>query len=352
LLEDILIKTYYGNTIKQWSIALFIILGVAIAAKILYKLTSGAIKAFTKKTKTKFDDILIDMIEEPLIFTLVLVGIWYSLKTLSFTEASQVVIDNGFQFVIVMNVVWFLSRLFDAIYEEYMIPMAEKSESDMDDQIFPILKKGIKGILWILGIIVGLNNAGYDVGALLAGLGIGGLALAMAAKDSVSNIFGGLTIFSDKLFKIKDKISVSGIEGVVEDIGIRSTKIRKYDGRIVTIPNGKFTNDKVENVSSEPSRKVSTTIGISCDTSVADVKKAMKLIEKILEKNEGLLAKHFVNLSGFGDFTFDISVIYYIKKSANIGGTKTEVNLAILDQFNKNKIEMPFPTQTILTKKG
>ena len=91
-----------------------------------------------------------------------------------------------------------------------------------------------------MAIILGLNNAGYDVGAIVAGLGIGGLALALAAQDSVKNLFGGFTIFVDKPFKVKDRIKISGFDGAVEEIGIRSTRIRTLDGRMVTIPNSKF----------------------------------------------------------------------------------------------------------------
>jgi MscS family membrane protein len=261
-------------------------------------------------------------------------------------------IDHAFQFLIAINVTWFLSRLFEALYEEYMVPFAQKSESDFDDQLFPIIRQGLKGIIWILGIVVGLNNAGYDVGAILAGLGIGGIALAMAAKDTVSNVFGGVTIFMDKMFKIHDRILVDGVDGNVEEIGLRSTKIRKLDGRIVTVPNSKFTSNLVENISSEPSRKVVMTLGISCDTTPVKIKQAVDIVKKILDKNKDLLKKNSVNFTGFGSFTFDIMVIYYIKSGSSILDVKEDINLEILKQFNKNKIEMPYPTQKILNKKA
>lgn len=104
--------------------------------------------------------------------------------------------------------------------------------------------------------IVALNNAGYDVGALIAGLGIGGLALAMAARDTVSNVFGGFTIFTDRPFTLNDRIKVSGFDGTVDEIGIRSTRLRTLAGTLVTIPNSTFSESAVENVSAEPSRKV------------------------------------------------------------------------------------------------
>lgn len=351
MFEDILTKTYYGNTVQQWLISLLLILAVAVVGKLIYWIVTTIIKALTKKTKSKLDDIIIDMVEEPLVFAMILGGIWYSLSLLTLSEFARAFIDHAFQFLIVVNITWLISRLFEAIYEEYMIPFAKGSESDFDDQLFPILRQGLKGIVWTLGIIIGLNNAGYDVGAVLAGLGIGGIALAMAAKDTVANVFGGITIFTDKMFKIKERIVVDGIDGNVEEIGLRSTKIRTLQGRLVTIPNSTFTSNPVENISSEPSRKVSMTIGISCDTPPLKIKQAMDIISKILEKNKDLVKKKYVSFDSFGDFALNIGVIYYIKKEGDVVMTPSEINLEILKEFNKNKIEIPYPTQKILLNK-
>ena len=137
----------------------------------------------------------------------------------------------------------------------------------MINQIGPILRKTVRSVVWILGVITAMNNAGFDVGALLAGVGIGGLAMAMAAKDFVANIFGGVTVFVDKPFKVGDRIVVDGIDGTVQEIGIRSSRLITLQGRMVTIPNNSFTNSPVENITAEPSRKVSVTLGLTYDTS-------------------------------------------------------------------------------------
>ena len=115
----------------------------------------------------------------------------------------------------------------------------------MINQIGPILRKSVRSIVWILGVITAMNNAGYDVAALLAGVGIGGLALAMAAKDFVANIFGGIAVFVDKPFQVGDRIVVNGIDGTVQEIGIRSSRLITLEGRRVTIPNNSFTNSPV-----------------------------------------------------------------------------------------------------------
>jgi MscS family membrane protein len=247
---------------------------------------------------------------------------------------------------------WLLSRLFDALYAQYIIPLAAKSDTDLDDQLLPIVRKTVKVIIWSLTIIVGLNNAGYDVAALIAGLGIGGLALAMAAKDTVSNVFGGFTILTDKPFVINDRVKVAGYDGSVSEIGIRSTRLQLLDGRIVTIPNMKFADTPVENVSLEPSRKISIDLGMTYDTTPQQMEDAIDTLTKICETTEGTESKKTVFFSGFGDFAMNIKFIYYIKKGADIAATQSLINMAILSQFNEKGLEFAFPTQTIYSKKN
>lgn len=349
-MKDFLAKEFYHNTVGDWFISLLIILASVIFGKILYWFFGRIIKKLTSKTKTKIDDILVDMIEEPIVLAITIAGLWYGLNRLEFTEWWQEWMGKIYHILLAINITWFIARLVDAIIEEYVVPLTEKTESDLDDQIMPIVKKGLRSIIWILGIIVALNNAGYDVGALIAGLGIGGLALAMAAKDSVSNIFGGVMVFTDKPFKVGDRIKIGGYDGTITEIGIRTSRLKTLEGRIVTIPNAQFTGNMVENVSLEPSRKVISNLGLIYDTTPEQIELAMNLLKEISSKNENLEDNYLVSFNNFGDFSLGILYIYYIKKEADILQTQTDINLAILKSFNENGLEMAFPTQTIYSK--
>jgi len=345
-------KEFYGNTIGMWGISLLIIIGSVVFAKIIMWLAKNIVRKITKKTKSKIDDILIDMLEEPLAFAIIIFGIWYALKLLAFPEGLEKFISQVYYILIIFDVAWLLNRLVEAIIKEYLKPLVEKSDTDLDDQLLPIISKSVKVTIWILAIIIGLNNAGYNIGALLAGMGIGGLALAMAAKDSVSNIFGGVTIFTDKPFTIKDRVVIDGIDGTVEEIGIRSTRIRKLDGRLVTIPNSKFTGNKIENISSEPNRKVSINLGLTYDTTPENIQKALDILKDIRQKNESLEDKEVIGFNAFNDSALNIMFIYYIKKGEDNVAVQTAINLEILKRFNNEKLEFAFPTQTIFTVKN
>ena len=206
-------------------------------------------------------------------------------------------------------------------------------------------------MVWAMAVVIGLNNAGYDVGALIAGLGIGGLAFALAAQDSVANLFGGLTVFFDKPFTINDRIQISGFDGYVTEVGIRSTRVKTLAGRIVTIPNKEFTASIVENVSSEPSRKVVQTLGLTYDMDEAKMERAIQVLTDLHAENIDTSDDKVITFTSFGDFSLNILFIYYIKKESDIMETQSEMNLQILKRFAAEGLDFAFPSQTIYTKK-
>lgn len=346
-MPDFFQNTYYNNTVMEWLTAMGIVLGAVIVGRVLYRIFSTVVRSFTAKTKTKLDDIIVDMVEEPIVAALIIAGFWYAANTLNMSEGMADKVGHVMQFAIVMMIAWLLSRLIDALTEEYIVPLADKSASDMDDQLLPILRKGTRLIIWSMAVIIGLNNAGYDVTALIAGLGIGGLAFAMAAKDTVANIFGGFTIFTDKPFTINDRVQVDGYDGTVIEIGIRSTRLKTLNGRIVTIPNSKFADSPVENVSLEPSRKVNLQLGLTYDTTPENMEKALGILADIAAASNDLTGEPVIFFSGFGDFSMNITFIYYIAKNSGIASTQNDMNLAILKQFNEAGLEFAFPTQTL-----
>ena len=346
-MQEFLSSTFYGNTISQWAISLAIIVGALVVGKALYWIFSNTMRRLTARSKTKVDDIITDTIEEPIIFIIVVIGIWFGLNRLTMSEQLQGWVNNGVQALTVIAATWLIARLAEALFTHVLAPLTAESDTSLDDQLMPIVRKGTKFGIWSIGIIVALNNAGYDVGALIAGLGIGGLALAMAARDTVSNVFGGFTIFTDRPFTINDRVRISGFDGVVDEIGVRSTRLRTLAGTMVTIPNSTFSDSAVENVSAEPTRKVSMTLGLTYDMTAEQMEQAMEILRSIVADTKGLEDNVLVAFNGFGDFSMNILFIYYITKGTDILEAQTDVNLAILRRFGESGLEMAFPTQTL-----
>ena len=350
MMSDFFAKTFYENTVSQWFIAFLLIALSAVAGRVLYWISVRMLKPLTKKTKTKVDDLLFDLCEEPLVLTVVLAGFWYSLNTLTLGDNIILFKKHAFFAAVVFNIAWLLVRVSDAFIKEYLTPITEKTENDLDDQLLPIARKAMRLIIWSTAVVVGLNNAGYNVGALIAGLGVGGLAFALAAKDSIANLFGGLTVILDKPFKMGDRIKMKGYDGTVIEIGLRSTKLQTLDGRKVTIPNADFASDPIENVSSEPNRKVVLNLGLTYDTTPERVERAMEILKEIAANNSSLEEKVILSFNAFGDFSLNVMFIYYIKSGEDIAGTQTQIDLAILKAFNAEKLEFAFPTQMLYKK--
>jgi len=345
-------QEFYYNTITSWAIAFGIIFGAVIIGKIFYWLSGKIIKKITAKTKSKLDDILVDKLEEPIIWALILLAAKSAITmNLSFPEEIFTTINNGFHFAIAIVITWMIARTVNALIVEYAVPLTKKSESDFDDQLLPILQKGLRIIIWSLGVIIALNNAGYNVTTLLAGLGIGGLAFALAAQDTIRNIFGGAMIFLDKPFKLNDRIKIEGFDGIVHEIGIRSTRLRTLEGRIVTIPNAAFSDQPVENVSREPSRKVILDLGLTYDTKPDQMEDGIKILKEIGKDHRDKIEENvLVSFDTYGNFSLGLKYVYYISKESDIFETQTAINLDILKRFNEKGLEFAFPTQTIYKK--
>ena len=347
---DFLNQEFYGNSILSWGIALGILIVSFVLVKVLYWIFSNIIRRLTSKTKTKLDDVLIDKLEKPLTYLLLILGYWISIHYLTFNQEIEDILENVAYFLLVIDLTAILSRVVDALISEVIMPITEKSDSSFDNQLIPVIQKGVRSIIWALGVIIGLDNIGFDITAMIAGLGIGGLALALAAQDSVKNIFAGIMIFLDKPFRIKDRIQVDGFDGTVEEVGLRSTRLRTLEGRIVTIPNSRFTDNSVTNVTSQPTLKVKLNLGLTYDTNEDDMQKAIDILEDIVKNQDAITDDYAAGFNGFGDFSLNIVFIYYVRTESHWLDTQTLVNKEILKRFNKEGLEFAFPTQTILKK--
>ncbi|WP_201353683.1 mechanosensitive ion channel family protein [Hydrogenimonas urashimensis] len=347
---ELLNKTFYGNTILEWSIAAGGIILSFIIARTLYWLIGHFFKKVTKRTQNRFDDILVDMLEEPIVFVLVITGIWYSLHFLHLSDMAETIVSRAYYVLFIIAAAWLITRLSDATIETYLVPYVRQTEGKLDDQLLPIIRKGIKLSVWSIAIIVALDNAGYDVKAVLASLGIGGLALALAAKDTVANLFGSFTIFVDKPFVVGDRIKVKGYDGFVREVGIRSTRLQTLDGRMVTIPNQFVANESIINVTSEPSRKITMDLGLTYDTTPEKMELAMKTLRDIAASHPNVEDRIVTAFTEFLDSALNIRFIYYIQKGKPVFDTQNDINMQILHRFNELGLEFAFPTHTVYTK--
>ncbi len=343
--------TFFGNTVLKYIIFFGIIIGAIVVGRIIYYLTQGIGRKLTKKTKGSLDDIILDLIEEPLVFLIFVGGMFIAKSTIYMSDRFTVFYDNTLKILVILAIAYFIIKLIDSLMVHYLQPITSKTKSDLDDQLIPIIRKLVKWTLIIITGIMVISEFGYDVTSIIAGVGIGGLAFALAAQDMLKNFFGGLTLLSDKPFKVNQRVKIGSYDGFVREIGIRSTRIETFEGTKLTLPNSYVADNVIENVSAERARRVKMMIGLTYNTTADQLEKAKKILSEIILKNDKTDDESKVIFDSFGDFSVNIMLIYWIKDLKQILETKDEVNLAIKRRFDQEGLDFAFPTQTIYVAK-
>ena len=340
----------WGNTIENWGISILIILGAIIIVKLLSLLGKKVIKPFVTGTDNHLDDVIFYSLEAPVKFAIILLGIWIAIHRLVYPDSFVKVVDNAYSILIVLDITWFFGRLFSSLLQVYW----GKQSNGQANKMMPIIKRTILVIVWLIGIVMALSNVGVNISALLGTLGIGGIAFALAAQDTVKNVFGAFTILTDKPFSIGDTIRVDSYEGTVVDVGVRSTKIMNYDKRIITFPNYKITDTSIVNISSEPMRRVVLNLGLTYDTTSEKMKEALELLKSI-PKREANVSSNPSDIvavfTEYSDSALVIMYIYFIEKQGDILGVTSNMNMEILAAFNKAGLNLAFPTRTVYIQK-
>jgi MscS family membrane protein len=338
-------RTYYGNTVLNWLTTFLIILGVIVAGRAVYWIISRFLKVAAHRTKVRVDEVLIDALEEPISVLLILIGSRIAITRLTLEGAWVDFIDGALGIMYALVIAWLLTRTYDSIHKTYLLPFAQKTAGAFDDQVLPLIRRGLKIIIWTLAIIIGLNNAGYNVGTVLAGLGIGGLAFALAAQDTVSNIFGGITIVGQKPFLIGDLIEFEGKQYVVKEIGWRATTAEDWNtGYRVTIPNSKFTGGIIANVSAERGYWFEETIRLSVDQPVSQVEQAIQDIRDSVCCHPNIDG-HKVRFEGFGSGGYEMLVLFHVASFDHRWQVITDANLDLLRRFEAHNIRLASPMQ-------
>ena len=292
--------------------------------------------------------------------SLPLFGIWGGIKVgihfiyLGDADSfAETIIFTGLEVLFAISVAWFAYYLVE-VPTTWLTRQTDKTESKFDDMLVPIVRKSLRVTVVLFAVVsIAQTLSDKPISALIAGLGLGGLAFALAAQDTIKNLFGSLVIFSDKPFALGDRINYDGHDGTIEEVGLRSTRLRRLDGHQVTIPNGELANKSIHNIAKRPFIRRIFTIGVTYDTSPEKVKEAKGILEDILKDHEGFDPKGEllprVYFSDFSASSLDFKCMYWYHPPAywDYMEFSERVNLEILERFNNAGIEFAFPTQTV-----
>lgn len=337
---------FSGNGLQDYIFFLIVFLALAallpfIAHKILAKL-----ETISKKHQTEFNNSFIKSIADISTLFFVSIALYASTRHLIMPSLLSFLIKALFLFGIVYEAVKLAGALITFVLEKRLFQT--KKEASENKQTSSALKLLIRIILWIIGLTLILSNLGFDVTSLVASLGIGSLAVSLALQNILKDLFSSFSITIDKPFEEGDYIIIGDQEGEVKKIGLKTTRLQAVGGEELVVSNNELTNTRIRNYKKMKQRRVKFMFGITYETPVTKLKTIPKTIEKIIKAIKEL-EFHSAAFKEFGDFSLNFQVIYYIKDNdyKNYLRLQEKINLKIMEAFEKQKIEMAYPTQTV-----
>ncbi len=361
---------FLGNRLWQWLAALAVILAGVVVGKIVALVIGAQAQRLARNGRMQVPAMLLRSLSGPVAVMIMAGGLYLAGFILTLAIRYPVRRDGATEYVThdleglwlnicktlaVLAVGWFIYRLVD-IVELYLRRWTGRTESTLDDQLVPLVRKTLRVfVIVVVLLFIAQNIFNWNIAALLAGLGVGGLAVALAAREMLANLFGSVTIFTDRPFHLGDRIVVKGYDGFVEEVGFRSTRIRTLEGHLVVIPNAVITSEAVENIGQRPSIRRLLNVTITYDTPPDKVQKAVDIIQEVLAARAGSFPPDMppqVHFSDFNAASLNIVVYYWFTPPDwwRYLAFNHAFNLELLKRYNEAGIEFAFPTQTLYVK--
>ncbi len=349
MFEEFLQGTYWNNTGKEYLIALAIFVGSFIVFRLFNYSIIHSLKRFAKKSKTTWDDIVVDFLD----------GIhWNFFFFLSIYIASTFLVlpellGKILYYAMLILTGFYIAKGLSQIVQHFVEKQVRKRQGfEENKSMMKVFATISKIIIWSLVLLMVLSNLGIEITPLIASLGIGGLAIAFAFQAVLEDLFSAFVIYFDKPFKEGDFIIIGKDMGTIKHIGIKSTRIETLQGQELVVSNKELTTTRVNNYKKMDKRRINFNIGVTYSTSSKKLEKAKEIITDVITKinNADLDRVHFKE---FGDFSLIYEVVYYVK-SADYNeymDTQEKINMEIYKRFEKEGIEFAFPTQTIHLEK-
>lgn len=363
-LKSFLDSIYFENSTKNYLLSLAIILLGILFKRIISKYFSHLLyRFFGKKEQSvgleKFDSLMM----KPLGLFIMLVVLYLASTNLQIPSSwnwapssefgVRMIVSRLFAVSWIISIFWIVLRFIDFI-GLILKYRALKTDNKMDDQLIPFAIDLLKVVLIVLVVLTVLSSVfEVNVTAMAAGLGIGGIAIAMASKESLENLLGSFTIFFDRPFTVGDAITAGGVTGVVEKVGFRSTRVRTFDKSMVTVPNKNMVNAELDNLGARPVRRVRFFIGLTYDSSIDQIKNIVSDIQKMIDEHPNTNQDGRVRFQEFSSSSLDILVMYFVASPTwdDLIDVRQDVNYRIIEIVNKHKASFAFPSTSIYLEK-
>jgi len=340
-----------GQPLWKYLASLVYILLVFYISKFLDYLTHAWLKRWSAGTGVKFNDLVVGLLRGPVKVLAFVVFLNIGLDLFDWGLAAQSYLSKGFILVAAFSLTYVSLKSIDLLVELWRQRTAADADKAFDEQLFPVISKSLKIFAVIVAVLVTASNLHMNITGALASLSVGALAVGLAAQDTLANFFGAMAVCIDKPFRIGDQIRLDGVDGTVESIGLRSTRVWSVEGHHVTIPNKTVGNATITNVTRRPNIKTEMNLGLAYDTPAETVRRALKILEEIYRAHP-MTADLTVSFNKFADSSLNLQVVHWWKGTdgrAQLAGMQ-ELNLAIKARFDAEGIRFALPAQAFYLK--
>ena len=336
-----------GYPLWQYAATLLWVALAFLVAPVLDFIGTRILKRLTARTKTNLDDKLLEILNKPIKVIVVLVALTIGIGAYEWPAWVEHVLTIVFVLAVAITVTYVAGRMVDLLVE-YFEQKFFASDTQLAQLMLPVLGTTFKVFVIILGVLTTAQHLGMPVASVLTGLGVGGVAVALAAQSSLANIFGSIVILTDRPFRVGDRVQIGDVDGSVETIGLRSTRIRTLEGHLVTMPNKTVADSNIINVSLRPNIRQLFTINLTYNTSPERMREALGILREIIQKHP-LTHDCIVNWKDYGPHSLDIFVAYWCKSTdfKQFLVALEDINLEIKRRFDGAGLDFAFPTQTI-----
>ena len=345
--SEILAQVYLNNTVRDYVVVALLLVAGYLISKTLRRMISFVLVPSFARMGFAAAEHMVKAMSGPLSGIFFLGVLYIASLVLQIPPTANIFLRK-----ILVLAVLFLGgiiglRVVDLMFIHWMEPLARRTQTRLDDQLVVFGRRLSKVVLVPLLFLFLLEQAGLDVASLLAGLGIGGLAVALSAQETLGNVLGSLQIMTDRPFVVGDFVRANGHFGEVVDIGLRSTKVMTRSGVRVVIPNKKIAETAIENVSVHGNLAVDLKIGLVYETSAEEIQQACNIMSEILQEDAAILNNFLIQFIGFGDSSLDINCTYFVVDLRNYWNVQHRVNLEVKRQFDAEGLSFAFPTRTV-----
>ncbi|MBI2618061.1 mechanosensitive ion channel family protein [Candidatus Kaiserbacteria bacterium] len=335
---------FLGNSVEAYILALGIFIALFVVFRLLQWGILKRLESAVKRTKTDIDDTFVEVVKSLKPAFYYILAVYFALRSLVFPELLESIIDAVIIVVLAYQAVTALHILLD-----YTLKRRAEKEGGETKKALRSLGVFLKWGLWAVAILTVLSNLGVNVTSLVAGLGIGGIAIALAVQNILSDLFSSFAIYFDKPFEVGDFIIVGEHSGTVEKIGIKTTRLRALQGEEIVISNKELTSARIQNLKKMKERRVTFTFGVVYGTSLKAFRKIPEFVREIfagLAPSARIDRVHFKKLS---ESSLDFEVVYYVptREYLEYMNLQEKLNLKLIERFREEKIEFAYPTQTL-----